>query len=79
MGGSESEGEEGGSGEGGSGEGSVIELAQTGPPTRKLKTPIATVGRWLEKQHPSFILLSNFTLLSSPKATTWRPPRATTL
>ena len=45
MGGSESEGEEGGSGEGGSGEGSVIELAQTGPPTRKLKAPIATVGR----------------------------------
>ena len=28
----------------GSGGGSVIELAQTGPPTRKLKTPVVTDG-----------------------------------
>ena len=44
LAGSDSEGE----GSGGSGEqeaGSVVELAQTGPPTKKMKTPIATVGK----------------------------------
>ena len=37
---SESEGVDGESGGGGT----VVELSQTGPPTRKLKAPIATVG-----------------------------------
>ena len=43
--GSDSEGE--GPAGGGSGEkeaGSVVELSQTGPPTKKMKAPIATVG-----------------------------------
>ena len=37
-------------GEGGerlSDEGVVVELSQTGPPTRKLKSPIVTIGRSL--------------------------------
>ena len=42
MGSSDSEGE--GSVGAESGKGSVIELAQSGPPTRKLKPPIATIG-----------------------------------
>ncbi len=29
-------------------EGVVIELSQTGPPTRKLKTPIVTIGMCLD-------------------------------
>ena len=37
--GGEGEGEKGGGGV-------VVELSQTGPPTKKMKTPIATVGRW---------------------------------
>ena len=44
LGGSDSEGE----GSGATGEqetGSVVELSQTGPPTKKMKTPIATVGK----------------------------------
>lgn len=47
MAGSDSEGE----GTGGGGEqetGSVVELAQTGPPTKKMKTPIATVGKCMK-------------------------------
>jgi hypothetical protein len=46
LGSSDSEGE----GSGGSGEqetgGSVVELAQTGPPSKKMKAPIATVGEY---------------------------------
>ena len=47
LGGSDSEGEgsAGGTGEQETG-GSVVELAQTGPPTKKMKTPIATVGKY---------------------------------
>ena len=48
LGGSDSEGV----GWGGCGEqetGSVVELAQTGPPTKKMKTPIATVGKCFHK------------------------------
>ena len=41
--GSDSEGEGAGSSE--QETGSVVELAQTGPPTKKMKTPIATVGK----------------------------------
>ena len=46
----ESEEEEepkGGGGERLSDEGVVVELSQTGPPTRKLKSPIVTIGRSL--------------------------------
>ena len=43
---SDSEGETEG-GEEKKGERSVMELAQTGPPTRKLKPPIATVGMFI--------------------------------
>ena len=48
--GSDSEGEGASSGVGGGAGGGekeagiVVELSQTGPPTRKMKTPIATVG-----------------------------------
>ena len=47
LGGSDSEGEgsAGGTGDQATG-GSVVELAQTGPPTKKMKTPIATVGKY---------------------------------
>ena len=49
LGGSDSEGEgsAGGSGEQGETGGSVVELAQTGPPTKKMKAPIATVGKYI--------------------------------
>ena len=43
--GSDSEGEGTSSGGGSEKEaGSVVELSQTGPPTKKMKAPIATVG-----------------------------------
>ena len=41
---SDSEGEGAGGESGGKG-GSVVELAQTGPPSRRLKPPIATIGK----------------------------------
>lgn len=45
LGGSDSEGEGSIGGDSSSGgRGSIIELAQSGPPTRKLKPPIATIG-----------------------------------
>lgn len=44
LAGSDSEGEGIGGSEQEAGGGSVVELAQTGPPTKKMKTPIATVG-----------------------------------
>ena len=49
LGGSDREGEgsAGGSGEQGETGGSVVELAQTGPPTKKMKAPIATVGKYI--------------------------------
>ena len=44
MGEGDSEGESVGGERGGGAGGGVVELVQTGPPVKKLKAPIATVG-----------------------------------
>lgn len=46
------------------GERSVVELAQTGPPTRKLKPPIATVGMLVIYDILNIYLLVIFDILN---------------
>ena len=39
------------------GNGIMVELSHTGPPTKRMKTPIATVGEWHSSNHTTVIVV----------------------